>query len=192
MTKVLIFLFIPFFIFGCKQTEEKSISEENSTSVNKPLISSDSTSLKRVYNQDEIIYIDNLAYSKKDSTLINGEIKVLHENGEIKELRTIKDGDIDGLRKFWFDNGQLHQEGVFKNGKIHGTRTVWYETGQLNIQGKYNNGQLDGAVKHWWKNGNLKTEVTYKNGRIDGVLKLYHENGKLREERTYKDGKKIK
>ncbi len=191
MTKILIFLFIPFFILGCKQKEDKSISNENSTSINKPIILNDSTSIKRVYNQDEIIYIDKLAYSKKDSILINGELNIWHENGEIKEMRTFKDGNLEGLRQIWFDNGQLHQEAIFENGKVNGTRTVWYDNGQLNLKGTYIDGQLEGVLKNWRTNGVLKTEMNYKNGRLEGVVKSYDEDGKLKEEKTYKDGKVV-
>ncbi len=191
MTKILTLLFIPIILFGCKQKEEKTISDENSTSINKPLILNDSTSIKKVFNQDDVIFIDDSAYYKKDSTLINGEVIRLNENGKNKELKTYKHGILDGPRKVWFDNGQLQQEGIYENGVIEGTRTIWYDTGELKMIGTYSNNIINGSVKSWYTNGELKSESNYKNGRLEGVVKSYNEDGTVKEERRYKDGKKI-
>lgn len=192
MTKTLLFLFIPFFIFGCKQKEEKTISEENPSSINKPLILNDSSAVNKEYNHDDVIFIDDSAYDKKDSTLINGEVMRLLENGKNKELKTYRHGILDGTRRLWFDNGQLQQEGVYENGILEGTRTVWYDTGELKMIGTYSNNILNGSFKMWYKNGELKSDMNYKNGGLDGVVKLYKEDGTKREEKVYKDGKKVK
>jgi len=192
MSKILTLLFFSIILFGCKQKEDKLINNENTSSINESLILNDSTSIKKVFNPDEVIYIDDSAYYKKDSTLINGELISFHENGTQKQLKTFKYGILDGPRKVWNENGQLTQEGTYQNGIKNGTRTGWFDTGQIKATGTYNNGQLNGVRKSWWKNGVLKNEMIYKNGKLDGVLKLYDEEGNLKEERIYKDGKKIK
>ena len=191
MTKILLLLFIPFFIFACKQKEDKTINDENPTSTNKPLILNDSNSIKKVLNQDEVIFIDDSAYDKNDSTLINGEVIRLHENGKNKELKTYRHGILDGPRKVWFDNGQLQQEGIYENGVIEGTRTVWYKTGELKMVGTYSNNIINGSVKMWYTNGELKSDLNYKNGRLEGDIISYNEDGTVKEKNIYKDGKKI-
>lgn len=191
MIKNLILLSITVFLFGCNQNKEKSKSINNTTSNSKSIIFTDSTTTNKVYKHDEIISINRLACYKKDSTLITGEVKYFHENGQVKQVKTFKDGKLDGARILWDLNGKLTQEGAFKNGKIIGARKVWYDNGQLRGEGTYKDGKLDGSRKGWWKNGQLKSEANYKQGKLDGVSKTYTEEGILKEEKKFKDGKII-
>ncbi len=183
MNKNLILLLLPIFLIGCKQKEEKPNNTSDVTINNKSLFTIDSTTSNNSYNYDEIMSINKLVYLKKDSTLVTGKINNYYDNGQVKQLKTFKDGKLDGLRKVWYENGQLMQEGTFKNGKIEGTRSLWFDTGELKAEGTYKDGNLDGYKKQWYKNGQLKSETNYKQGKLNGVTKQYTEDGQLKEEK---------
>ena len=191
MIKIYLLLIISIILIGCKQKEEGSATIKDTTSINESIILNDSTSSIKEYKPDEIISINRLAYTKKDSVLITGELKILHENGQVKQLKTFKDGKLNGPRKLWYKSGKIMQEGNYIDGKTNGPRTVWYENGNIRAKGFYKDGGLDGTRKGWWENGNIKTEMNYKNGKINGFVKSYNEDGSIKEEKEYKDGKPI-
>lgn len=154
MQKKIILLIIPFFIFGCNQNKKDSRKTINETSNNKSINSINSTSINDIYNNNEIYRFNKLAYLKKDSTLVTGEVKLFYKDNQIKKLSTYKEGKLEGPMKFWFQNGQLMQESTFKNGKPDGTRTMWYDDGQLKASGSYTNGKRVGNIKKY-KDGKI-------------------------------------
>ena len=181
MIKNFILLLISIFLFGCNQNKEKAKTINNATSNSKSIIFTDSTTANKAYNLDEIYSIDKLVYYKKDSTLITGEVNSFHENGQVKQLKTFKEGILDGARKVWYEDGELMQEGNYIKGEVVGIRKAWYKNGQLKAEGNYKNGVLEGPKKGWYENGQLKSEVNYKHGKVDGVIKTYTEEGQLKE-----------
>ncbi|MFH1825249.1 MAG: hypothetical protein ABH873_08535 [Candidatus Firestonebacteria bacterium] len=88
------------------------------------------------------------------------------KNGKIREERSYKNGELNGLSKQYDINGNKTIEGIFKDGKLELTRK--YDT-----------------------EGKPRLESNYKNNRLNGATKKYYDNGKVIEE-IYKDGKKIK
>jgi len=77
-----------------------------------------------------------------------------------------KDGErADGESKGWFPNGNLKTIRTFKNGIENGSYIVWYENGQKLKEGTYKDGRRDGLNIWWDENGQKMVEETYKDGK---------------------------
>jgi len=77
-----------------------------------------------------------------------------------------KDGDlIKGT--YFHDNGEIQQQGTYKDGKLHGEWVMFNDNGAKTAIGEYNNGVKTGKW-FFWKNDQL-TEVDYQNNTIADV-----------------------
>lgn len=83
-----------------------------------------------------------------------GLVKECFDNGKIKTLAEIENGELNGFYKVWYETGQLRFEGHTKNGEEHGLSSKWYENGQLKSQSEYVNGKQV-SYKSWDAKGRL-------------------------------------
>ena len=72
----------------------------------------------------------------------------------------INDKIEDGPFTTYHENGQLKERGTYKNGKLDGLYVFYHENGQLWMRGSYKKGKLDGLVFVYQENGQLRKEVT--------------------------------
>lgn len=68
---------------------------------------------------------------------------------------------INGEYKSWHENGQLHKKVTYVDGEKHGEYKEWYDNGRLYEQSLYNLGMLEGAFMKWWRTGERLIEATY-------------------------------
>jgi len=93
--------------------------------------------------------------------------------------------------KEYFENGQLKFEGSFKNGEKDGIHRWWYRDGQLEFEGVFKNGKKDGISKGWWENGALEYTGLFSYDKRDGLWEAYYENGQLRKSSNFLLQRKI-
>ena len=79
---------------------------------------------------------------------------------------------------YFHDNGQIKQTGSYKNGKVEGNWTLYSESGQKIAQGEYNQGKKIGKWL-FWDNKSLN-EVDYSDSRIAEVKKWSNQTVVLR------------
>jgi antitoxin component YwqK of YwqJK toxin-antitoxin module len=60
---------------------------------------------------------DSICYLKKDMSPLNGVWVTYHENGQLADKTSCKDGVFHGSSKSWYENGQLKSEGYYKDDK---------------------------------------------------------------------------
>ena len=115
---------------------------------------------------------DQLRYEwkYKDGKRADGVSKGWFPNGQIKNIRTFKDGEEDGLWTEWYENGYKEKEGTFKDSSGNpipdGVWTYWYENGQKEKEIGYKDGKENGKWTYWYENGQKKYETTYKDGNL--------------------------
>jgi len=149
------------------------------------------------YSEDEVfIPNDTILFLKSDMTPLNGIVSFKYENGQLKDERNYKDGNLYGLFRMWYKNGQLIKEVNNKNGSPDGLYRGWYENGQLKFECDYKNG----LYKKWHENGQLKSQVNLNSGLDpschegtprDGLQRAWYKDGQLQHELIYKDDKLI-
>ena len=97
----------------------------------------------------------------------------------------------EGVRKSFYENGNLREEKEFRNGQLNGTTKGYFENGSLWWETNYKNDRKDGAWKVYYENGNYAETGAHENGKPIGIWKRYHENGNLSSEMHSENGKFI-
>jgi len=93
-----------------------------------------------------------------------------------------------GTATSYHENGQLKNQGTYKNGKLEGLFETFYENGQLSFKTTYKNGNLNGVYRDYHKSGQLHYQGIYKNGEKNGSFEYYRENGELLDKTIFLDG----
>lgn len=75
-----------------------------------------------------VVYYKGTPFS---GTLLNGH----HENGQLKEKGTFKDGKPNRPYETYYENGQLREKGTLKDEIPNGPHEWYYENGQLKEKG---------------------------------------------------------
>jgi len=116
----------------------------------------------------------NKSYKRDDGQIIryraDGVSKGWYSNGQLKQIKTWKDGKPDGLVTTWYENGEKEDEGTYKNSILTGLYTTWYRNGQKQYEGYSDNSSVhnqdNGLATTWYENGKKKSEVIYKDGEV--------------------------
>jgi antitoxin component YwqK of YwqJK toxin-antitoxin module len=133
---------------------------------------------------------EELCYIPNAQTPYSGWAKSIYENGQVKQLRQLKDGKLEGLQTFWYEHGQKKEEANFKDGIEDGLSTEWYDNGQKKEEANFKDGKLDGLVTWWYQNGQKSQEQNWKDDKKNGLEIEWDQNGQKEEEENWKDGKK--
>ncbi|WP_347904596.1 toxin-antitoxin system YwqK family antitoxin [Pseudomonas purpurea] len=73
-----------------------------------------------------------------------GEFKLWHDNGQLKDLRVYKDGKLQGAARSWFENGQMQSSTDYVDGREQGWMRFWKEDGSLSSECQYQAGIQQG------------------------------------------------
>ncbi len=156
----------------------------------------------RTYKRAEIVFNKDLAYVKKDMSLLNGKINDSLHKGEF--VNGMKEG-FHSIQYLYTGKDTLfsNAEGQFKNNTYTGEWLFYYQSGMLSAKGVYagSNGESKGSTgvpnsereglwRFWHENGQLSQEGNYLNGEMEGLLRTWYENGQLELEVNYLNGKK--
>jgi formylglycine-generating enzyme len=84
---------------------------------------------------------EELAYAPNVQTPYTGWVKEMWGNGQVKNLKQLKDGKNHGLFTACYDNGQKMEEVSYKNGKRDGLGISWSRDGQKEKEANYRDGE---------------------------------------------------
>lgn len=118
-----------------------------------------------------------------------GKFKTLDRYGRVIAELNYKNGELDGIQKFYYEDGQLKTENEFKDGKLNGTRKDYYTNGMPSLEQRFKNDQLNGISTSYFVNGGKNCEVNFTDDERDGKLVCTYQNGSLKTEETYVKGK---
>jgi len=149
-----------FLLVGCSTSEKQS---------NKKIQIGHNKELKKEYNSNHIIEMDNGLWAEKFSDEpITGKVYGLfgeESNPKKVYIGNLLNGKKEGEWKSYHNNsGQKKYEEKYKDGKKNGLSIKWYSDGQKDSEGNYKDGKKDGLWKDWHKNGMPRSEMIYKNG----------------------------
>ena len=86
-----------------------------------------------------------------------------HENGSIKVLYSVQDDVVKA--DFYYDNGKIREVGYLKDGERHGHWQSWSEEGAIVAEAFYRKGQKSGVWLINHENGRLQYELVYRKGK---------------------------
>ena len=101
----------------------------------------------------------------KDGKRADGVAMGWYPDGKPKQLSTWKNGELNGLRRYWWVSGHIQIDENLISGELNG-ECIWYheENGRPKIKGYYQNGKPEGLWT-WYTNRDEKIcEVYFKNG----------------------------
>lgn len=152
------------------------------------LISCTSTTMK------ELEVKNKLLYKKGSSKLYSGILKSYHENGKVKTVNDVRNGQIYGIQKVYYETGELESEISIKDGDFD-VITTYYKNGNVNTV--FDTKNILNSSKTYYENGALKSEIKdfecflyYKSGHLkakydlgieSNILSLKLRNGKYME-----------
>lgn len=124
-------------------------------------------------NADEILASNDLNAGKNQQTMLisqfqtmdelalDGTYKLLADNGNLKEVRSFKEGKLDGTWLQYDENKNLIAIANYKDDKKHGKWIVWDSNGIKRYELNYNNGDRTGTWKSWNESGDLLSTKEY-------------------------------
>ena len=164
------------------------------------------------FKENQIVFVEGIAYEKHTMVLFNGKIKDSFYEGKFKDglavgthysifllaltVQNYTNGVLDGKYGwYWQEKEGLPinknsrkkpwVEETYLNGKYEGRRRSWNYYGQITFDAFYINGKEDGLYRRWFDNGQLEEYGKYKNGTPVGVWRYWEENGVEKQSKVY-------
>jgi hypothetical protein len=102
----------------------------------------------------------------KDGKRADGESKSWFPNGQIRTLKTWKNGQLNGPHIFWKEHGQKQVENFFSRSFRHGKQTYWYDNGVVQKTEFWIQGTKHGKWEKWGNNGKYVGYQVWENGKL--------------------------
>lgn len=148
---------------------------------------------KRIFNENGEMHGDNPIYHEGKLHLLNTFKKGLlirqaYYTPDGKEL--FKAGNNNGTftTKTFFATGEPAGEGAYKDGEREGVWKYFTRYGKLKSEFNYKAGKRDGEAREYYPSGEVKIICQYKNGELDGYYQEFYRNGKVKQEGWYQQG----
>ena len=135
-------------------------------------------------SEDDLIYIDGLAYKKFTDKPFTGVVDEGQHRG------TIKNGIFEGLWIGYWSNGRVEFTGAYKNGTREGPWTHLHRNGQISEKGAFKDGLRQGPWVGYWSNGRVEFKGAHKNGTREGPWVRYNIIGRIWLKGAFKNGQR--
>lgn len=93
-------------------------------------------------NENEIGFVDNIAYRLDNIEPYTGKIIGYYENGKTKYIETYKNGILHGEKIIYYENGNVKYKKNYKLMKLDGEFNLYEDDGSLYSSKKYNYGKI--------------------------------------------------
>ena len=108
----------------------------------------------------------------------DGVYSEYYDTGDLRQIFTFKDGQLNGNCKTYFTSTTVEREGLFKNSKAEGPSKMYFPDGKLKGISEFKNGKREGITTLYYNNGAIKAKLNFKNGKPFGKQIMFYENGK--------------
>jgi len=115
----------------------------------------------------------------------SGVYKEYFDNGKVKLEMKLKKGFKNGKVSIYFENGNIHEIYSYKNNQMDGLWLTYNEKGIKTAEARYLNDRKNGEWKVWDDNGTLIYLMYYTNGAKSGTWIKYNEKGEEIAKKTY-------
>jgi hypothetical protein len=153
-----------------------------------------------------------MLYVDKDENPYTGWVRSDREEGKLKELGYLDDGQKQGTWMTWHSNAQKASGIHWKNDLMHGIFEAWHPNGTIKVRGQTKDGEVDGEWKRYYSSGQLAEIALNQIGHLvrikvwrpdgnpckesqvdngNGAYNMYEENGTLMERRVFRAGIQI-
>lgn len=121
----------------------------------------------------------------------DGAVELRRADGTLKAKRSYSEGLRHGVWQLYAEDGeQLLREYQYKNGEGDGLWKWWYPSGELLRETPFSNGLVDGVATEYAQDGTKRAEVPFKEGKRHGVATQWLADGRKVQQR-YEMGKPV-
>ncbi|UZR99857.1 toxin-antitoxin system YwqK family antitoxin [Chondrinema litorale] len=113
--------------------------------------------------------------------------KDYYENGNLKYIIQIQNGEYNGELKLYYENGELKTETRVVDGIRNGPFKKYSKDGLLLKEGTYKDGEYNGHYKVYYNNGKLNKTYVLEKGIANGINKIFSPKGNIIYEGKYID-----
>jgi len=124
-------------------------------------------------------------YYDEAGDLFSGVYKEVYHDTVVKTLVEVKKGLPDGLTRIYFENGQLEEIRSFKEGKMDGKWEKWNDKNIKVAEANYLDNHKHGKWFIWDDQGVLRYDMTYVKGKKSGIWLMNDEKGNLIDQKEY-------
>lgn len=123
----------------------------------------------------------------------NGKIRLEGGYTDGKKQGVFREFDLSGdtvVNSYIYENDSLIAEGiVMKNGEYDGLWKYYYKTGELKTEGLYEKSIRSGKWIYYYKNGKKEQVGKYKKDKPSGMWTWYYPNGQPKKIEYFRKGK---
>lgn len=124
-------------------------------------------------------------YYDEEGKLFSGVYKEVYHDTVIKTLVEVKNGIPDGLTRIYFENGKLEEVRSFREGMMDGKWERWNMQDKKVAEAFYMGNLKHGKWYIWDDQGVLRYDMTYVKGKKSGTWLMFDENGNLIDQKEY-------
>lgn len=111
-----------------------------------------------------------------DSTTRAKQLKLTDKNGNLRCVRNLKKGELNGTQISYHENGIIADSGYYEMGYPVGKHISRFDNGNLAKETFYIDGIEHGVRLEYWGNGVVNTKSTLEMGVLKGE-EYFYENG---------------
>lgn len=122
-----------------------------------------------------------------DALLVNGALpategrmRLLHPNGELAAIGSLRDGRAVDDWVFFYDSGERLAAGSFLAGEPSGAWSWWWTDGTKRQRGVYADGKRGGIWVDYYENGRRRKRTTYSADEPGGMQREWYDNGRVK------------
>lgn len=118
---------------------------------------------------------------------VAGTLKTTFANGKTAAEETYLQGDVDGVRTYYYSTGQVYRRAQHKDGVLTGLLTTYYPNGKPFEEEQYQHDELHGRSRYYRPDGTPEREEAYRCGEKCGPTIYYNAQGKPTKTDVYWD-----
>jgi len=100
-----------------------------------------------------------------DEGQLEGERTVFYKSGGVAETSQYKNGELDGVSKWYSEDKILLRESHYKGGMLNGKNANYDQKGRIMSEGNYEDDKKSGIWKYY-EQGKIKKEIDHTNQKI--------------------------
>jgi antitoxin component YwqK of YwqJK toxin-antitoxin module len=134
----------------------------------------------------DVIQKKGLYIRRDNGKVYSGVFKEYDSDKKLISATCIKNGLLNDSTIIFDPSGNIREIRSYREGKKDGIWTTWNETGKKTAEASFKNGMKDGFWYVWDDHGIKRYEMFYERGEKKGVWIIRDENGTVTSREEFK------
>jgi antitoxin component YwqK of YwqJK toxin-antitoxin module len=134
----------------------------------------------------EVILKKGLYILRDNGKIYSGVFKEYDSEKRLFSTTCIKNGLLDDSTTIYYPSGIIKEIRSYREGQKNGIWTTWNEFGKKTAEASFINGKKEGFWYVWDDNGIKRYEMFYEKGEKKGIWIIRDENGRVTSREEFK------